>query len=429
MGKKIISKHIDKIFVKQLFAFLLIFFYPFNYQISNNILFGSFNQILLTSAGIVILALSKNEKVTKKDFRNIAITIALLVIIAVTNKYLLYNYQYGSLINLILYISILPILICKKIDRRAIIVALLIYGIEHTIGTLIPIIAPNYYKTNMLGFICEGKEYCFAKQQFLLGQNPGFTAHYSTNGIYIAITTLLLYAIYLKTKRKKYACALIAEMVLLLIIGKRAHLLFTIAAIVLVYLKAKPKGEIRAFFVKHVKLLIIAAISFLLLAIVTPHVPLLSTTISRLDVSKEQDVTTGRGELYELAVSEWQKSPIVGNGIGHYVYISNTHIDYSTYKTHYIRAHNDYLEILCDMGIIGLAIYLLIIITLIRSVFRAIKQKGADIITLFSALYIIFFSIYSVTGSPINTAPTLCLFIVITAIILKMKKETEYENN
>ena len=75
--------------------------------------------------------------------------------------------------------------------------------------------------------------------QYENGQIAGLTTHYSTNGMYIACAIILLFVYYLnesnKKKKKRYFIFLCLAIVAVLITGKRAHVIFTAAAMLITY--------------------------------------------------------------------------------------------------------------------------------------------------------------------------------------------------
>lgn len=66
-----------------------------------------------------------------------------------------------------------------------------------------------------------------------------------------------------------------------------------------------------------------------------------------------------RTVIWGVALEQWKQSPMIGNGIGSLQYvISIKHVEYSA-------AHSAYVHILTENGLIGLALYLLMMITII----------------------------------------------------------------
>jgi O-antigen ligase len=92
------------------------------------------------------------------------------------------------------------------------------------------------------------------------------------------------------------------------------------------------------------------------------------------DLSKTQTFYSVRGEIWENTWTMIRDNPLTGVGLGAYetaypIYTRET-------GTHGItaEAHNDYLQILADAGIVGAMIALWFIVTLFRSIARGVRS-------------------------------------------------------
>ena len=153
---------------------------------------------------------------------------------------------------------------------------------------------------------------------------------------------------------------------------KISHLLLALLMIIAVFLTGKRMMSLVVFFVpllvyffsknRGSKRFITAGVICLLLFIVYKTIlpDLLATSdifffkrmAVTLDAAKSGEsvdaLTTGRQYLGELAIKAWQDSPIFGIGIG--LYQEYTHA--------YSEAHNTYLQILCEQGLVGFCLYI-----------------------------------------------------------------------
>lgn len=75
-------------------------------------------------------------------------------------------------------------------------------------------------------------------------------------------------------------------------------------------------------------------------------------------------VSSGRGALYQLAITEFLKHPLLGNGIG--AFTNNFEV--------YTYPHNIILEIVNDFGIVGLIIFVIIMVRLASKLMQMAKQ-------------------------------------------------------
>lgn len=67
-----------------------------------------------------------------------------------------------------------------------------------------------------------------------------------------------------------------------------------------------------------------------------------------------------RQELFRQAIEYWKNSPIIGNGID----------SFKTMSSYGVYAHNNYGELLCDLGVVGLIAYCSIYIYILNKLFK-----------------------------------------------------------
>jgi len=84
-----------------------------------------------------------------------------------------------------------------------------------------------------------------------------------------------------------------------------------------------------------------------------------------------------RTVIWGAALDQWKKSPVIGNGIGSLYFILNSsHVEYSS-------AHNTYIQILTEDGLIGLVLYLSIIMSIFYYIFKAPVDERMFLLSLF----------------------------------------------
>lgn len=237
------------------------------------------------------------------------------------------------------------------------------------------------------------------------GCMAGLTEHYSTNamfltvGLFIAITGCS----YLLKNKKIKGFFITLFIVALLLTGKRGHIVFACAAIFALYYfsLSKEKGINRGL-----KFIGIILIILCIGSIVLPMIPALSTFIERFRLSiASGDISTNRtGLLWPLAIQGFKQSPLFGLGWCQYTSSLSEQI---VGRGIYYHAHNVYLQLLCDTGVVGFSIYF---IWMIRSVLNTLKNYKAIIAKdiynniiksqmAFSLGFQLFFLLYNFTGN------------------------------
>jgi putative inorganic carbon (HCO3(-)) transporter len=119
--------------------------------------------------------------------------------------------------------------------------------------------------------------------------------------------------------------------------------------------------------VKHRKLLILAPLGvglaiYLFPSIVERFAPIMNSS------SLENTSLAWRINLWLLSINYFIQHPILGIGFGNYIFVEYQMIDV------YIGAHNDYLRILVETGVIGFSCFIGLLLSLLRFGIKAYKK-------------------------------------------------------
>jgi len=85
-----------------------------------------------------------------------------------------------------------------------------------------------------------------------------------------------------------------------------------------------------------------------------------------------KDAFVARKELFNLAGSIFIAKPVFGAGVGMYEFVDSPVKRFSANGVH-LHAHNTYLEVLSEMGIVGLLAFLSIFAMFFKNVFRTVR--------------------------------------------------------
>lgn len=246
------------------------------------------------------------------------------------------------------FVPMLFFLICsRKSDWYDLFLKMMIFfGAFYTIGTYICLAIPSLYY-NTIGPLFES---LYPQAGYILNSKAGFTAHYSTNGMYIAngIAATLVMWIHNKENNRRtkgFFLLLVLELGALLICGKRGTLLCIILALYITYFlynENKPKGRL-------FKLIVISFVAIVVVYVFSLVIPELANAYTRmLAMMDKNDVSTGRFDLWAAGWRGFLENPIFGHG-WRWFYYNDTSV-YSNYDI-----HNCYIQFLCELGIIGSA--------------------------------------------------------------------------
>ncbi len=228
----------------------------------------------------------------------------------------------------------------------------------------------GYYPT---GTINGTRGYCAA-----------LTNHYSHNGILCIITTMALFSVLMADsgiKRKRTSRSVrmnilfIISLFAVIMTTKRGVLLFGIIAMALVFIIF----NIRSIARNGVRILLAVIVIVAVLYFSYRFVPIVHNTIDRfLVIGTEDDKEVGsRFVLWRAALRLFTGSPIFGIGwFGFRFYYNQNLFEQSgrAERFNYMSAHNVYIQILCETGIVGFIFYMILMISLTLLVFRLIRK-------------------------------------------------------
>ena len=262
------------------------------------------------------------------------------------------------------------------------------------------------------------------------GYMSGLTVHWTANGIYISLGFVASACSFFfkdNTKRMKrvYAVFTVFLLFALLLSAKRAHLLFSLVALLVTYYLYGVNRAFSRFF----KIIFLFALALLVFYIVSMFVPGVLNALNRsAEFMENDDISNGRGQLQEEAYAFMQKNLFTGNGWEFFTYNNMTMPGQ--------HAHNVYLQLLCDVGIVGFSVFIAIFaLMLLKSVAKLVKSrrrklgcigtKKEEWILCSSICYQLFFLLYCTTGNPLYDKNCFFPYIMLSAAAISVVHRLE----
>ena len=361
------------------------------------------------------------SKISKKMNKSLLLVAAMLVLIAWRNSYQ-GSYYYIYLIMLYMLLFLLFLASPRHLGYRwfqwYISLSMMIYAV-YAIATYICAASPALYINRIVPLFPENASRLI--KWYRDGCNAGITNHYSTNGMFLAIATMIGasgLAVYWKTSKKwKFLLYTVLCAGALLLTGKRGPLLFAGAALyVMYYFYLSNKSRNR-----FVNMLGIAIFCFLILFISVNVFDELKIGILRLfNEPEDSDITSGRLAFWEVALNQFRNSPVLGIGWANF---RSTMQQFTGYDRA-VHAHNIYIQLLCETGVVGFGCFLIFFaLSLKRTIgnFVTIRTKKQlmdnQIQFQFSVAVVLqlFFLLYGVTGNPLYDAMVFVPYFAATA--------------
>lgn len=156
------------------------------------------------------------------------------------------------------------------------------------------------------------------------------------------------------------------SIIALLLTGKRAHLLFTVATSIILYYVANPKQRVGKTF----KLMAVCGVLCFVISLLIEYVPQLAYTFDRLQNVGTDSASMNRIIMWQYAAKMISNAPIFGVGWWGFRYeagIINILDDAVT------GCHNIYLEITANCGFVGLII---LMVSILSSLIVSLKNIG-----------------------------------------------------
>lgn len=348
-------------------------------------------------AGTAILVLSFRRKGLQIDIcfgNEVVLWLAFLAMALFRNKDIVNGMNIGAIGTFFIIIMLIPFLKART-DWIALFYRIfLIFMSVHIAVTLICYIFPAFYDqviSPAIGF----------QRYYSLGYMRGLCENHGSNAFYIASGVMLLVAKALNEQKKLYVMCIVLSVFALLLTVKRGVLLFGAIASVLTYLitMRQTNGKL-----KNILFLVIGiTVVYFVLEVCFPDS---LRVFDRFAPDAQDDISSGRFYMYEAAFSYFLDSPLLGIGWGgfKYRYIALNNIDASSgYNTHDI-----YLQMLCETGIVGIAIFVWIAWYSLRTAIQMLSDwdqysacaEYARWHLTASAIYQMYFLLYGLTGNP-----------------------------
>lgn len=443
---------VKKIKAVEIFLFIYLI-YTYFYQLVD--IFGgavlSYGSLVFPVVMCLVLYLLKNKGlVSVGGLRYFTGWWIIAIIVLVHNASFKHGIYFDSIRLIIVIVLTFVLSQCKDWENSAIKI-MIVLGMIHALSTIVFFISNDIFSQ----FILPLFEYPpVGSNNGLEGFHSGLSDHYSLNGTYCGVTTIILGAqiIANKAMKRKVKITTISlfflSFIALLLTSKRAHLLFSVIALVVVYYVINPEKRSNKMF----KIALLGVAALLVIAILIETGSPLAATFNRFLESDKGDISNGRFIMWLLAIQEFLNHPIIGLGWQgyRYSYAENLFVAGNYAGGEYLEGfklldtHNVYLQVLCETGIIGFAFFLIAILVPLISAFRLAKEflRERNICIVrqlaFSIGIQVFMLVYCLTGCCINDI-TFLIYMMSVAVVgsialkrnkginlVKMKKEKNY---
>lgn len=238
------------------------------------------------------------------------------------------------------------------------------YSLVHVCATLFFFMVPSAYDALIAPRF-------FTQSAGATGYASALTAHYSYNAFFgvLCLLAALSYVFATKNMRVRwvYILVCVSAFSAVLLTGKRAHLVFGLIAVLSIVAVSNIRGRVA----KLTGLLLLAVGGAFVLA---RFVPAAADSLDRLlgtfESSDVADATSGRTFLWRFAYEGWKEEPLLGHGWGSYLFVWPG-------GSVSVHAHNAFMHLLYEVGVIGLVLILAAVISAFWSAAVSVRRARA----------------------------------------------------
>jgi len=388
---------------------LMLLFYSFFYGLRYVILRNTAVIIIWLFAALLLTAFATG-RIKKAQLTMIVIALLCIIVIVVNRNarfaHQFYMFDFGIIVLFAAFIFLSGTPSWHNYIEHI----LMAFGIFYSVTTILLFIFPDIYINYVNPLFGGGYNMIRKARQ---GLAVGFSAHYSTTGMYLATTIGVPISYFMRkdagVKQKwPYIFLIVVTFIALLLTGKRAHAIFTAVALLLCYYFMNSDKKMGRLF----KTVLIGIMLILLFLFAAQFYEPLNNIIIRFQTTIEKgDMTLGRNVMLAECITMFKSNPIIGTGWGSFTYTTATGV---------VDAHNVFAQLLAENGIFLSIPFILFIVINYINIIKAAKRiitlpnkKNEEIFGISYSVFIqSFFLLYCLTGNPLYDFQFLCPYII-----------------
>lgn len=304
---------------------------------------------------------------------------------------------------------------------KSVFCAIILYSVMNVVANIISGISPSLFRKVLSIFKVTSWEL------YTNGQFIGLTNGISRNALLCVIGISVFFSLAIVCKKFFYWICSGILIVIVLMTGKVGHTVFLFCTLFITY---SIVGSNMSQKLKRVLFILITmSIAMVILYEVFPQI---GNSILRFQLKADRgDITNGRLALWRYAIDCFRRSPIFGIGYGAFTTES---IGWSGIV--YAGVHNDYIQLLCETGIVGIVMYGILVISTLSFSIRCLRNEFLNensvegkILIVWSVFIQVFIILYSLTGLPHFSCESNVVLYAAYAVPYAIKEKNSIENS
>lgn len=249
---------------------------------------------------------------------------------------------------------------------------LTLFGLFFALGVVLQMLFTDTFLRIQISMLNSDYSSSLRRQVHFHQMYTGWTTQTFATCINLMLGILGALASWERTRKKRYFAAILFMLLAYLLTGKRGPLIFLLLAVFLVSLMSSKniKQVIKRFW-KSIILFLSAGIALVTFIFINGSNSR-NTIVRFMELfngsGANDDASNGRFELWGFAVRLFLEKPVTGIGwrMYHVYALANLHED--------IEAHNVYLQLLAELGIIGFILYVSAVLYGMYFTYKLMKQ-------------------------------------------------------
>lgn len=279
----------------------------------------------------------------------------------------------------------------------------ILIGIVQAVGIILQVFQHDLWESIVRIYMTEFQIQELAKREFD-GYFSGFSTEVAVSAFYIAFFVLISFFRNWFTKRwiNLSTIYIVLGIYAIILTSKRAHLLFLFGSIVFTVIISNTDMNVLRRWIKYIVAILIGIIAISTAVQYASEGSSIGRIVSLFEgiVGGEKsldELSTGRMGFWILAIELFIRNPLFGIGWCNFY-------KHNVFQYH---AHNTYLQVLCETGLVGSILYLIFIILTISFTIKTIRKcvimQRRDYLQILCPGFGMqcFYLLYSITGNTI----------------------------
>lgn len=376
--------------------------------------------LILLALSIFISVINKNGLIRiSQEAKPFIVAMLLLMLILFVKGQFFSNYNQNFWHYYTFYLISFALMIRKWNDEDVVLFvkAFRVLSIISVLSLLASIIKPNLI-SGTFGFLYSPTRIYALDKEMRLGMYSGFLAEkaHAAHMLVMALGIELAAIVNRKWREINYKHFVLVLVYLLAIMATSKRTLFLTAIILVAIAFLLSDYKNKAVRIVPTVVIFVSAVLIIMYA-----VPAVNITVTRL-LESNDDISNmnGRSEFWEVAFQMFRENPLMGTGLGSYSEYQNVNSTIFSYE-----AHNSYIQILGETGIIGASLLIgLLIAALNKSVLAFLKYRNP-----MSALIMywqIASALYALTGNVLHSNSQMILWFMAISWLIQGRYSDEF---